>query len=59
MANDVWVAIDANDHETLVPALKDVILSVDPAANRISVAEVPGLTVPDDRPREQEPPAEP
>ncbi len=59
VANDVWVAVDAEGHETLVPALKDVVLSVDPSAMRISVAEVPGLTVADGGTPEREPPAGP
>jgi ribosomal 30S subunit maturation factor RimM len=35
------------DIETLVPVLKDVIVSVDVAARRIVVREIPGLTVPE------------
>jgi 16S rRNA processing protein RimM len=42
-ANDVWVAT-GGDRETLVPALKDVVTSVDVAARRIVIREVPGLT---------------
>ncbi len=42
-ANDVWSAA-AGDVETLVPALRDVIVSVDVAARRIVVREIPGLT---------------
>lgn len=45
-ANDVWVVVDDAGRETLVPALKDVVLTVDPDAG-ITVAEVPGLTVPE------------
>ena len=45
-ANDVWVVVDASGRETLVPALKDVVLRVDPAAGRITVAAIPGLTTP-------------
>jgi 16S rRNA processing protein RimM len=44
-ANDVWVA-DGPQGEVLVPALRDVVRSVDVAAKRVVVAEVPGLTVP-------------
>lgn len=44
--NDVWVVVDDAGHETLVPALKDVVLTVDRTAG-ITVAEVPGLTVPE------------
>jgi 16S rRNA processing protein RimM len=46
-ANDVWSAV-AGETETLVPALRDVVVSVDVAARRIVVREVPGLTGPDD-----------
>ncbi len=47
-ANDVWAAVDEAGTETLVPALKDVLVSVDVDAKRIVVREVPGLTVPED-----------
>jgi 16S rRNA processing protein RimM len=57
-ANDVWVTRpdDAGEpgagtgtgpKEWLVPALRDVVVSVDPAARRIVVREVPGLTAPE------------
>jgi 16S rRNA processing protein RimM len=49
-ANDLWVARDADGVETLVPALRDVIVSVDVDGKRIVVRDVPGLTVPDDEP---------
>ena len=42
-ANDVWIARE-EDRETLVPALKDVVLESDLAARRVVVREVPGLT---------------
>jgi 16S rRNA processing protein RimM len=45
-ANDVWSAV-SDDGETLIPALKDVIVSVDTAGKRIVVREVPGLTAPE------------
>lgn len=48
-ANDVWVAVDDEGAESLVPALRDVLVSVDVAAKRIVVREVPGLTVPEGR----------
>ena len=47
-ANDVWVAVDEAGAETLVPALKDVLVSVDVDGKHIVVREVPGLTVPED-----------
>jgi len=48
-ANDVWSAV-SGDRETLIPALKDVVVSVDTAGKRIVVREVPGLTVPEPEP---------
>ncbi len=47
VANDIWIARTLDGTETLVPALKDVVLEVDLAAGRIVVAEIPGLTVPE------------
>jgi 16S rRNA processing protein RimM len=46
-ANDVWVAVAHPGAETLVPALKDVLVSVDVAGKRIVVREIPGLTTPE------------
>jgi 16S rRNA processing protein RimM len=46
-ANDVWSAVDEAGAETLVPVLKDVLVSVDADAKRIVVREIPGLTVPE------------
>lgn len=43
-ANDLWVAVGADGEETLVPAIRDVIVAVDIAAKRIVVRDVPGLT---------------
>lgn len=43
-ANDVWSATDADGAETLVPVLKDVLVSVDVEAKLVLVREVPGLT---------------
>ena len=42
-ANDVWVARDG-DRETLIPALRDVVVSVDVGERRVVVREVPGIT---------------
>ena len=51
-ANDVWVAVDPDGAETLIPALKDVLVSVEVTEERIVVREVPGLTAPEeDAPR--------
>ena len=45
-ANDLWVA-RVGEVETLIPALRDVLVSVDVEARRIVVREVPGLTAPE------------
>ena len=45
-ANDVWSAVDVAGIETLIPVLKDVLVSVDVAGKRIVVREIPGLTEP-------------
>jgi ribosomal 30S subunit maturation factor RimM len=47
-ANDLWVARDETGVETLVPALRTVIVDVDVDAKRILVRHVPGLTAPDE-----------
>ena len=44
-ANDVWSAVDEQGTETLIPVLKDVLVSVDVDGRRIVVREIPGLTV--------------
>ncbi|MGH2679448.1 MAG: ribosome maturation factor RimM [Actinomycetota bacterium] len=49
-ANDLWVAVDDDGHETLVPALADLLVDVDVDARRILVHDVPGLTAPEDVP---------
>jgi 16S rRNA processing protein RimM len=46
-ANDLWVARSEDGEETLVPALKDLLVDVDVDAKRIVVRDVPGITVPD------------
>ena len=46
-ANDLWVARDEHGAETIVPALRDLLVSVDTVAKRIVVRDVPGLTAPD------------
>jgi 16S rRNA processing protein RimM len=46
-ANDVWSAVDDAGVETLIPVLKDVVISVAVGSRRIVVREVPGLTVPE------------
>lgn len=48
-ANDLWVARDPDTGaETLVPALRDVLVDVDVAGRRVTVRDVPGLTAPED-----------
>jgi ribosomal 30S subunit maturation factor RimM len=44
-ANDVWAA-QGEDGEVLIPALKDVVESVDVAGRKVVVREVEGLTIP-------------
>jgi len=44
-ANDLWVT-DSDGGELLIPALRDVVASVDVAGRRIVVRSVPGLTGP-------------
>ena len=43
-ANDIWSVLDPSGPETLIPVLKDVVVSVDTAGKRIVVREIPGLT---------------
>ncbi len=45
-ANDVWAARSDGDPdaEVLIPALRDVVVSVDVRARRVVVRDVPGLT---------------
>ena len=47
-ANDLWVAVDSDGRETLVPALADLLVDVDVEARRVLVEDVPGLTAPDE-----------
>jgi 16S rRNA processing protein RimM len=47
-ANDLWVAVDDAGAETLVPALRDLLVVVDTANKRIVVRDVPGLTSPEE-----------
>lgn len=44
-ANDVWAA-HGEDGEVLIPALKDVVESVDVAGRKVVVREIEGLTTP-------------
>lgn len=47
-ANDVWAAVDEAGAETLIPALRDVVVSVDASSRRIVVRAIPGLTAPEE-----------
>lgn len=47
VANDIWVT-GPPEAELLIPALKDVVVSVDIPGRRVVVREVPGLTTPGD-----------
>ncbi|MDP9295998.1 MAG: ribosome maturation factor RimM [Actinomycetota bacterium] len=49
-ANDVWAARsaatdDSDSVEVLIPALRDVVISVDVGAREVVVRDVPGLTI--------------
>lgn len=46
--NDLWVAVDQAGQETLVPAIREVVVEVDVGDRRIVVRDLPGLTAPDD-----------
>jgi 16S rRNA processing protein RimM len=46
-ANDLWVAVDDDGSETLIPAIGEVVVDVDVAGMRILVRDVPGLTSPE------------
>jgi 16S rRNA processing protein RimM len=47
-ANDLWVALDDAGIETLIPAIKEVVVDVDVASQRILVRDIAGLTAPED-----------
>jgi 16S rRNA processing protein RimM len=47
-ANDIWVAVNEEGIETLVPALADLLIDVDVEARTIVVDDVPGLTAPEE-----------
>ena len=46
-ANDVWSATSDAGVETLIPVLREVVVSVDLGERRIVVREIPGLTAPE------------
>ena len=47
-ANDLWEVVDDTGAETLVPAVRAVIVEVDLDTRRIVVRDLPGLTAPDE-----------
>jgi 16S rRNA processing protein RimM len=47
-ANDLWVTRNEAGAETLIPAIRDVIVTVDVTDKQIVVRDVPGITEPDD-----------
>jgi 16S rRNA processing protein RimM len=47
-ANDLWVTRAPDGAETLVPAIREVIVDVDVTRKRVLVRDVPGLTAPED-----------
>jgi 16S rRNA processing protein RimM len=53
-ANDLWVAVDDEGNETLIPALADLLLDIDINARTIVVRDVPGLTAPEELQEETE-----
>jgi 16S rRNA processing protein RimM len=46
-ANDLWVAAGEGGVETLIPALRSLLVEVDVRAKRIVVRDVPGVTAPE------------
>lgn len=46
-ANDIWVTAPAGDgDDLLIPALRDVVASVDVTGHTVIVHEIPGITTP-------------
>jgi 16S rRNA processing protein RimM len=45
--NDIWIAVDPEGSETLIPVLAEFLVQVDPTARRIVVRDVPGVTAPE------------
>jgi 16S rRNA processing protein RimM len=43
-ANDLWATTDDDGVETLIPAIRDVVIEVDVGIGRILVRDIPGLT---------------
>lgn len=47
-ANDLWVAVDEQGEETLIPALRTVVAQVNVGAKTILVHDVAGITAPEE-----------
>jgi 16S rRNA processing protein RimM len=47
-ANDIWVATAEDGTQTLIPVLDDLLVEVDPVGKTVVVADVPGITGPDE-----------
>ena len=45
-AHDLWIVVDEGE-ETLVPAIREVVVSVDVVGKRVVVRDIPGLTAPE------------
>jgi len=46
-ANDLWIARGPDgEGEVLIPALKDVVVSVDVVGRKVVIRDIPGLTSP-------------
>ena len=45
-AHDLWIVVDEGE-ETLVPAIREVVVSVDVVGKRVVVRDIPGLTEPE------------
>jgi 16S rRNA processing protein RimM len=46
-ANDLWVSVDDEGVEYLVPAIRELVVEVDLPSMRVLVRDVPGLTAPE------------
>jgi 16S rRNA processing protein RimM len=46
-ANDLWVAVDEQGNETLIPASRELLIEVAVDARRIVVRDIEGLTAPE------------
>jgi len=46
--NDIWIAVDPEGTETLIPVLAEFLVQVDTTARRVVVRDVPGVTAPEE-----------